>query len=590
VHDKTKSIEDIEIGDIVLSYNEKTGVKEYKKVTKTFSRKAGDFVTIYLSNDNKLRMTSEHPVAINTAGKLEWIASKDLKIGDELIQYNYGALNLRVNNIRREGKSFEEIYGSDAARIKNDISLATRWENEINRKGKTYDEIFGNKSKDIKKHMSFSMKEGYKTGRTSVFKGKTYAEVMGDGKANERIKKMSLVRKGKTYEQLFGEEKAKDLRKKCSNTAKRINLGMQGTMCKFKKMPKTKLEIKLENMLNETCPGKFVYNGHGDIAILESVDGHKIIPDFIHNNGSKKCIEIFDRGCKEVFWNNCDEYKKWRVGQLSDIGYDVLFIDDSEIDNFDLVNEKISSFIYNPNVKIVKVTDIEFENLYEEDVYNLEVEDNNNYFAYGILVHNCRGPLSLSRDEKRVLVDKTLKFFPERANSWIAEMIGVSMQLVESRRSALEGEKSIKKYDKLETRDGREYPRAVKQKQTEDVDVMDIIEGRGKITAPVPQQRVNEDVSDIIARQKEMIRDKPKTLNAPVEKAVQIDMFVDGEGLVATCVSEDGANAVGIKSSDDGYMIYSYDFAKDKFYPSTSIYFDNESFIKFINSLLVAIK
>jgi len=203
---------------------------------------------------------------------------------------------------------------------------------------------------------------------------------------------------------------------------------------------------------------------------------------------------------------------------------------------------------------------------------------------------NCLGPLSLSRDEKRVLVDKTLKFFPERANSWIAEMIGVSMQLVESRRSALEGEKSIKKYDKLETRDGREYPRAVKPKQTEDVDVMDIVEGRGRTSAPIPQQKQKEDISDIIARQKEMIKDKPKTLNAPVEKAVQIDMFVDGEGLVATCVSEDGANAIGIKSSDDGYMIYSYDFAKDKFYPSSSIYFDNESFIKFINSLLVAIK
>jgi hypothetical protein len=169
-------------------------------------------------------------------------------------------------------------------------------------------------------------------------------------------------------------------------------------------------------------------------------------------------------------------------------------------------------------------------------------------------------------------------------------MIGVSMQLVESRRSALEVEKSIKKYDKLETRDGREYPRQVKTKQSEDVDVMDIIEGRGKITAPVPQQRVNEDISDIIARQKEIAKDKPKILNAPVEKTVQVDMFVDGEGLVATCVSEDGSNAIGIKSSDDGYMIYSYDFAKDKFYPSASIYFDNESFVKFINSLIIAIK
>jgi len=50
--------------------------------------------------------------------------------------------------------------------------------------------------------------------------------------------------------------------------------------------------------------------------------------------------------------------------------------------------KRILDFIYNENSEVVDVIGI--EKIYKPSkVYNFEVEDNNNYYAYGILVHNC---------------------------------------------------------------------------------------------------------------------------------------------------------------------------------------------------------
>jgi len=210
---------------------------------------------------------------------------------------------------------------------------------------------------------------------------------------------------------------------------------------------------------------------------------------------------------------------------------------------------------------------------------------------------NCRGPLSLSRDEKRALVDKTLTFFPERANSWIAEMIGVSMQLVDSRRSALEGEKIIKKMDKLDTRDGRSYPREIATtkitKVEADDDLMDLMQGRGKM-APVsiPSTKSGSSIDDIISSRRSETKIDPElqkrvelAKNAKVEK-LDNGMFVDGAGLISTAVAEDGVNAIGIKTTNSGgYMVFLYELVGDRFFPSSSVFFSFESMIAFVDKL-----
>ena len=64
------------------------------------------------------------------------------------------------------------------------------------------------------------------------------------------------------------------------------------------------------------------------------------------------------------------------------------------------MKERIKTFIYNPNVKIVKIVKIE-KREYNGKVYNIQTGRNHNYFANGILVHNCgEGGMVLTNNDK----------------------------------------------------------------------------------------------------------------------------------------------------------------------------------------------
>ena len=70
-------------------------------------------------------------------------------------------------------------------------------------------------------------------------------------------------------------------------------------------------------------------------------------------------------------------------------GYECLVIWENDLFNESKKTEKrILDFIYNENSEVVDVIGIE-KICKPSKVYNFEVEDNNNYYAYGILVHNC---------------------------------------------------------------------------------------------------------------------------------------------------------------------------------------------------------
>jgi intein/homing endonuclease len=60
-----KNIEDVVIGDEVLSYNEETGVIEPKKVIKLNSPIHNDLVEYTLSNGIKITSTFDHPYYVN---------------------------------------------------------------------------------------------------------------------------------------------------------------------------------------------------------------------------------------------------------------------------------------------------------------------------------------------------------------------------------------------------------------------------------------------------------------------------------------------------------------------------------------------
>ena len=61
----TKNIEDVEIGDMVMSFNEETKQQEYKKVIGLQSPKHADLVRYTFGDDIKLTSTWDHPIYIN---------------------------------------------------------------------------------------------------------------------------------------------------------------------------------------------------------------------------------------------------------------------------------------------------------------------------------------------------------------------------------------------------------------------------------------------------------------------------------------------------------------------------------------------
>ncbi|HDO19864.1 MAG TPA: hypothetical protein ENG74_03965, partial [Thermoplasmatales archaeon] len=76
----TKNIEDIQVGDRVKSYDEKTGEWKVGVVTKVFHHSPEEMGDYYLVINNELRVTPNHPILVN--GK--WIKAGEIKIGDRL--------------------------------------------------------------------------------------------------------------------------------------------------------------------------------------------------------------------------------------------------------------------------------------------------------------------------------------------------------------------------------------------------------------------------------------------------------------------------------------------------------------------------
>ena len=75
---------------------------------------------------------------------------------------------------------------------------------------------------------------------------------------------------------------------------------------------------------------------------------------------------------------------------------------------------------------------------------------------------NAEHGIPLSIKEKRKAITKYLKKFPERADKWIAEDVGVSKNTVAKIREELEAGCQIDTLNKFRGRDGKWYPRTVK--------------------------------------------------------------------------------------------------------------------------------
>jgi RHS repeat-associated protein len=94
VRDGEKSIEQVEVGDEVLTKNLETNQVEFKKVHKIFVRTTKEIVTIEVSNKEALMTTPNHPFYVLRAGEFNggdkvqyggWVDAKNIVIGDYLL-------------------------------------------------------------------------------------------------------------------------------------------------------------------------------------------------------------------------------------------------------------------------------------------------------------------------------------------------------------------------------------------------------------------------------------------------------------------------------------------------------------------------
>lgn len=93
-----KNIEDIEVGDLVLSYNTESKHNEYKKVTKIIIHEntEDELYTLFM-NDYSLNVTGSHRFYIND----KWIEARYLKANDKLLLSNGDILNItNINHIK----------------------------------------------------------------------------------------------------------------------------------------------------------------------------------------------------------------------------------------------------------------------------------------------------------------------------------------------------------------------------------------------------------------------------------------------------------------------------------------------------------
>ena|GEM_PF-821553 len=95
-----KNIEDIEVGDKVLSKDENTGGVGYKEVTATFNHETGtDEVYKIHVGDQVIESTFNHPFWVDGQG---WTFVKDLEVGDLLVQSDGNTLKIESIELEHE--------------------------------------------------------------------------------------------------------------------------------------------------------------------------------------------------------------------------------------------------------------------------------------------------------------------------------------------------------------------------------------------------------------------------------------------------------------------------------------------------------
>ncbi len=404
----SKQIKNIIMGDEVITFDEKTSQKVAMKVVNKMIRKyKGNIIKLTLSNFNEIEATEEHPVFVIGRG---WTPIQDIQVGDKLLQYKYYGLKERLFGKMSRGKKVEEIFG--------------------HRKGSALRKMHSNLLKG-KKHFNYGKKLDLSV-RNKIALGNTGKKISDEQKQEMSIRMKNFWSIEKNREQLNETLKKKFIehpeitqkisnkskkyfsdiknRKKMSVLVKRMMLNPEYWKHYFEGVNRkpNKSELVLQNIIDQVSPNEFKYNG--DFSLGVTLNG--LVPDFVNINGKKKVIELFGTywHSEEVRGQKIENQIEQKQDRYRSVGFESLFILEEELKDREKLENKIETFIYNPNTEIVKVEKIE-KYSYEGNVYNIETKTNHNYFVYGILVHNCDGGMLTIEDPMLEEKAKRIRWF-----------------------------------------------------------------------------------------------------------------------------------------------------------------------------------
>lgn len=147
------------------------------------------------------------------------------------------------------------------------------------------------------------------------------------------------------------------------------------------KSGKKKLITKVEQQIINMNIPNLTYTGDGKYYFTFKNGKHKN-PDFIYKNSDEiKIVEVGDIH----YWHTLDEIEEVKK-QYKEIGLDCLYLTNDDLKNLDEAEGRIRKFLFNHHVHPINITK---NTKISQFKYNLEIEDNHNYWANGILVSNC---------------------------------------------------------------------------------------------------------------------------------------------------------------------------------------------------------
>jgi len=135
-------------------------------------------------------------------------------------------------------------------------------------------------------------------------------------------------------------------------------------------------------IINFKIPG-LVYSGNGDRWVTFKNGKHKC-PDFIYAS-KRKVIEVVDF----EYWHTKKEMQKIKK-LYSQIGFSCLVLNAKKILQSPQKTKIIIEKFLNDCPTPVEITNIEEIKISDKFVYDINVADNHNFYANGILVHNCQ--------------------------------------------------------------------------------------------------------------------------------------------------------------------------------------------------------